>query len=488
MQIQGVQQDGRASRPRLDLVWSGVARTKFRPPALLPDVVTRHRLLTRTCNSAMERHVTLVCAPAGAGKSTLLAQLVQACAGARSVWLSLDEADNDAAHLVASLLAALREVDLEWEVDPQTLGARVPESGVHPQAAIALLVNALCTFRGKRLLIVLDDLHRVNDPATLQWLNQLIERLPSHAGVVLGTRVMPGLSLSRWRLRGQLGELLAADLLFNAEEAATMAAGRFAQQPTDDLVSRALQRTHGWAAGLQLLLTAAARSPLANEAIGDRHLLDFLAHEVLAELPQDLKEFALECSLLAELSPSLCDALTERGDSRRLIHELHRRNLFVTMLDENAPTLRFHDFFREFLQGELERRSPQRFTVLSRRLAGRAIPAARAAAGSGEPLRYRTGAICEGHTESAMRTALRGLEIRAVPERLVSGGASDSLERLSARELEVLTFIAAGNSNKHIARALRLSLHTVKRHVANILAKLGASTRNEAAALCRRSA
>jgi LuxR family maltose regulon positive regulatory protein len=53
---------------------------------------------------------------------------------------------------------------------------------------------------------------------------------------------------------------------------------------------------------------------------------------------------------------------------------------------------------------------------------------------------------------------------------------------LSTRELEVLQRIAAGESNKVIARALDLSLHTVKRHVANILAKLGVETRGQAAA------
>jgi LuxR family maltose regulon positive regulatory protein len=53
------------------------------------------------------------------------------------------------------------------------------------------------------------------------------------------------------------------------------------------------------------------------------------------------------------------------------------------------------------------------------------------------------------------------------------------------RELEVLAHIAGGDSNKHIARALDLSLHTVKRHVANILGKLDASTRGQAAAWYR---
>ncbi len=53
---------------------------------------------------------------------------------------------------------------------------------------------------------------------------------------------------------------------------------------------------------------------------------------------------------------------------------------------------------------------------------------------------------------------------------------------LSARELEVLQRMAAGDSNKLIARAFDLSPHTVKRHVANILDKLGAASRGQAAA------
>jgi LuxR family maltose regulon positive regulatory protein len=53
---------------------------------------------------------------------------------------------------------------------------------------------------------------------------------------------------------------------------------------------------------------------------------------------------------------------------------------------------------------------------------------------------------------------------------------------LSIRECEVLQRIAAGDSNKMIARALELSPHTVKRHVANILDKLDLRSRGQAAA------
>lgn len=54
---------------------------------------------------------------------------------------------------------------------------------------------------------------------------------------------------------------------------------------------------------------------------------------------------------------------------------------------------------------------------------------------------------------------------------------------LSEREYQVLRHVAAGDTNKEIARSLNLSLHTVKRHVANILNKLGVDSRVEAATL-----
>ena len=64
----------------------------------------------------------------------------------------------------------------------------------------------------------------------------------------------------------------------------------------------------------------------------------------------------------------------------------------------------------------------------------------------------------------------------------VAPAAATAIDTLSAREREVLARMAAGDSNKLIARAFDLSPHTVKRHVANILDKLGVQTRGQAAA------
>lgn len=67
-----------------------------------------------------------------------------------------------------------------------------------------------------------------------------------------------------------------------------------------------------------------------------------------------------------------------------------------------------------------------------------------------------------------------------VAARLVAGVGGGGPEPLTPRELEVLTLLGQGRSNDQIAVALSIAPRTVKVHVQNILAKLGAANRTEA--------
>jgi DNA-binding CsgD family transcriptional regulator len=62
-------------------------------------------------------------------------------------------------------------------------------------------------------------------------------------------------------------------------------------------------------------------------------------------------------------------------------------------------------------------------------------------------------------------------------------GPSDTL---TAREAEILALVAEGRSNGEIGKQLFISAKTVSVHVSNILGKLGAAGRTEAAAIARR--
>lgn len=82
-------------------------------------------------------------------------------------------------------------------------------------------------------------------------------------------------------------------------------------------------------------------------------------------------------------------------------------------------------------------------------------------------------------------------ELRAAPDlarvdALARGTASGSEHGLTKRELEVLRHVAAGLSNKAIARDLALSSRTVDRHLSNIFDKLDVSSRSAATAFAYR--
>jgi len=72
---------------------------------------------------------------------------------------------------------------------------------------------------------------------------------------------------------------------------------------------------------------------------------------------------------------------------------------------------------------------------------------------------------------------------REIAEQIATSMSDDAL---SEREIEVLSLIAAGESNKVVAANLRISEETVKTHVRSILAKLGASDRTHAVTLALR--
>jgi len=86
----------------------------------------------------------------------------------------------------------------------------------------------------------------------------------------------------------------------------------------------------------------------------------------------------------------------------------------------------------------------------------------------------------------AVRAAHRG-EVQldsAVAARLIASlhaPAEDARLNLTARELDVLRLVAAGEPNKRIAAALEIGERTVRSHVSSILSKLGLSSRTQAA-------
>ena len=238
------------------------------------------------------------------------------------------------------------------------------------------LVNALAGAEVERGLVVIDDAHRIVDPRVFELLQLMLERLPEQWGLAIAGRVDPPLALARLRAAGELAEFRQYDLRFNeAEVTALLSCNGSAPAPghataLPQQARELLARTDGWAAGLRLSLSAdASAAPQRPASRTQRHLFDYLAAEVLDDMPADLREFLLRCSVLPELTAARCAQVSGMAHAARLLDEVERRGLFVSVLDADEMTLRLHDLFRDFLEDRLLRDHPDALPTLLRRAA-----------------------------------------------------------------------------------------------------------------------
>src|SRR3954463_9111892 len=370
-----------------------VIATKLFVPALGTRSVQRPRL-RNALDKARNARLALVVAPAGWGKSTLLAQWL--CdGGVPCGWLSLDAADDDVTRFWRYLLVAVQQADAG--VGSAAL-RRLDTAGVDVERdVLPVLVNELAG-AGRDLLLVLDDYHLVRSRPVHRSVAGLLDHAPASLHLVISSRTDPPLPLSRLRVAGDLVEVRAEQLRFTAEEAASMLHRAAVSELSADEVQRLVDRTEGWAVGLQLAALRLAdradrqaRVDFVERFTGaDRHIVDYVGEEVLDALPSQLRDFLLQTSVLSRLSAPLANAVTEGTDAARMLAEIQRGNLFLTALDDEGRWYRYHQLFRDLLAFELQRSGLVEPTVLHRRggrrvpAGGRMVPGARGA-GRGRP-------------------------------------------------------------------------------------------------------
>ncbi|HEY0858899.1 MAG TPA: LuxR C-terminal-related transcriptional regulator [Albitalea sp.] len=344
------------------------ALAKIQPPRPRAGLVERPTLERSLGEALATCRVVLLLAPAGYGKTAALTrQIRQLPEGCALVWLSADE-DDHLQRFLACLTTALEPHDLPWRVAPEALGTLAEaERGLRNVADE--LVNTLAAAEVPRGLIVIDDAHRISDPHVFDLLQAVLDRLPEQWGVVIASRVEPPLSLSRWRAGGELAEFRQYDLRFSEPEVSALLAA--IGPPAARMSPRELlERTDGWAAGLRLSLSARADgSARGASAPTQRHLFDYLASEVLDDMPQDLRRFLLRCAVLPELTAARCAHVSQMPQAAWLLEVVERRGLFVTVLDADELTLRLHDLFRDFLEDRLLREHADDVPGLLRRAA-----------------------------------------------------------------------------------------------------------------------
>jgi LuxR family maltose regulon positive regulatory protein len=339
-------------------------RSKLDVPPPRPGLVERAGLVDRLSGGHNCRFVSVV-APPGYGKTTALAQWA-ARDDRQFAWVSLDHRDNDPAVLLTYVAEAL---NADGTVEPTVFkGLTGPGDSLWAKG-LPRLGSALAARRDP-LVLVLDDVHELENHDCLDALLALLPHVPQGSQLVLSGRTEARLGLAKLRADGELLELGPAALALNDAEARALL-GAAGLDVTEAEAKALNEHAEGWAAGLYLAALSLDGGGSSPTSFGgdDRFVTDYLRSEELARVEPAELEFLLRSAVLDRMSGPLCDAVLERDDSARMLEQLEHANLFVVALDHRRLWFRYHHLFREMLQAELERREPELVASLNRRAA-----------------------------------------------------------------------------------------------------------------------
>lgn len=339
---------------------SPLVLTKLIPPAPRTGDLPRPALMRRLTEGSTRR-LTLISAPAGFGKTTLLsAWIAQRTQQVPVAWLGLDASDDDPVRLMTYISCTVHQALVPRATDDG------PPFGLLPHTQADQLAVDLVNHLGQQrteVILVLDDLHWIEQRRAYDALAFLLEYAPPTFHLIISTREDPPLPLARLRAADQLVEIRFQDLRFSRTE--TDALLRRTASLTSAEIDALDARLEGWPAGLTMAALAlgaptrqddpTARTRFIQAFSGsNRYIFDYLLEEVLERQPPSLQAFLLETSVLARMNGPLCQAVTAQRAAPAMLQQLERANLFVVPLDDTRTWYRYHRLFADLLHARLQ--------------------------------------------------------------------------------------------------------------------------------------
>jgi ATP/maltotriose-dependent transcriptional regulator MalT/two-component SAPR family response regulator len=342
-------------------------KTKLLPPRLGRRVLARPRLLDRM-RSFLDRPATIVSANAGCGKTTLVAHFVRS-SNLPSVWYQIDASDLDLAVFFGYLVSGLRGLNPDF--GQVALGFISETEGLASKTdqLVDIFLNEVSQQLEQKTIIVLDDYHQVDSSQPIAAaVDRLLQYLPDVLHIVITSRSMPNLSVTRLRSKGLVGVLDRRDLLFTEDEVRQLFAETFALPLPPEQVNQFHEKTEGWVTALQLIqqslerLSEPERSrPASSDGERDpitaalRHseidIFDYFAEEVLEFEQPETRLMLGRLSLVERIDPAICDAALGISSCAEQLRALARRNVFIshTYISGAEEEYRLHPLFRSFL-------------------------------------------------------------------------------------------------------------------------------------------
>ncbi|AYD40875.1 LuxR family transcriptional regulator [Clostridium fermenticellae] len=327
-------------------------KNKFMIPKRKNKVVGIKKVLNKLDN-ALNKKFTIISAKAGSGKTTVVMSWIYSRnLEDNIIWISLNERDNNQ--------------DIFWKT--VTLAVQ----GQSDSLANLKLENILSL--DKNMIFVFDNLQVIKDENVLDQIKKFVYSVPNNVHIIAVSRERLNINVSKLRLDGEVTEIFGEELVFSLEDTKKFLESNLEFTVTKQCAQILNNASNGWAAGIKI---AALSVNTENELVelckdfdgSNRYIQDYFSEEVFDYQSEEIKEFLLKTCVLDELDEYLCNYITTKQDSQKLLEKMYDENLFTNKLDYSGKIFRYDKLFKEFLISKIDNEDKEKINELGSKVA-----------------------------------------------------------------------------------------------------------------------
>ncbi|MEO0227279.1 MAG: hypothetical protein ABIL70_04435 [candidate division WOR-3 bacterium] len=340
---------------------SFVLLSKLQLPQINQRVLYRGRLI-ELLKSNLDKQLILIIAGPGYGKTTLLVQFVHDT-GINYVYYHLEKEDSDPAIFIPHLITGVRQIYPEFGEKTMALSNYFSRIDKFSYITLGTLTNEFVEHLTRDLYIILEDYHALKPPSQIDFiLNYLFLHAPQKLHFIITSRGDISITTSVLKARDVVFEMRADSFRFTKDEIKALVTTLFSLKLKEDEIEWLNIHSEGWPAGLRLILQSLQLtreiepSSFITKLQADyprisANIFDYFAQEVFQYEPKQIQEFLIDCSSAEYLNPNICTIITGMENSKEILADLARRNIFVYSLPDG--NYRLHYLFRKFLANKV---------------------------------------------------------------------------------------------------------------------------------------
>lgn len=353
------------------------------PPEPVSDYLDRKGLIERCLPT--NRQLTLLWAPGGFGKTTVLAGCYRLLEqrSVSTAWLRLD---NDEPSVLDTLLSFVFERGGLDVLEPFRREGASFRSNVN---RTMFLMHALAV-ESRPWVLFLDELERLENPASVELLNLLVDRAPPNLHVAVACRELPRcFDITPMMFRGAAEIFTADELRFSRPEIERFLGGVL----SPDELTAVASRSAGWPIELHVRRSLSSRLGIERPRVVRDVVWNWVEARLWYGLGEEDREFLLDAGLLDYVDAELLDEVL---DGTNLLHRLNDTAGMAGLMEPiprgDRTVWRLHTLIRDHCANRRRLESPERYRTVHRRIAialarrGEVVAGMRHAAESSDPM------------------------------------------------------------------------------------------------------